>query len=215
MPTVVALDDPVALDAAAAALEEGAVVVIPTDTVYGLAARADAPGAAASLFAVKDRPADVPVAVLVADRAQAAALLDRLPGWADELVDRVWPGPLTVVGRRRAGVTLDLGEPAGTIGVRCPDDAFVQALARRVGPLATTSANRHGAPTPETVGGVVDQLGDRLEPGTVVVDGGPRRGTPSTVVDATGDAPVVLRAGPVAVAAPGRGAPLPPGPAAG
>lgn len=199
MPTVVPLDDPGARRTVVEALRRGEVVVVPTDTVYGLAARAGTPGAAAALFAVKDRPADVPVAVLVADVDQARTLLEGLPAWADELIARHWPGPLTVVGRRRRDVDLDLGEPRDTIGVRCPDHAFLRAVAAEVGPLATTSANRHGEETPETAAGVVAQLGHRLPRGTVVVDGGPCRGRASTVVDATGDAPVLLRPGPVAL----------------
>src|SRR5690606_35509157 len=108
-------------------------------------------------------------------------------------IDRHWPGPLTLVARRAAGVTFDLGRPAHTIGVRCPDDPFLRRLAERAGPLATTSANVHGQPTEATAESVVAQFGDRLPPGTVVVDGGRRAGTPSTVVDVTGADPVVLR----------------------
>jgi L-threonylcarbamoyladenylate synthase len=192
MAFVVSVDDPVAVDRAAEALLRGEAVVVPTDTVYGLATRADA---ARSLFVIKDRSPDVPIAVLVADIEQARPLLADLSPWATELVRRHWPGPLTIVAERRAGVVLDLGEPAHTIGVRCPDHGLVRALAGRVGPLATTSANRHGQATPATAGAVVDQLGEGLAPDTVVVDGGPCPGTPSTVVDVTGRAPVVLRQG--------------------
>jgi tRNA threonylcarbamoyl adenosine modification protein (Sua5/YciO/YrdC/YwlC family) len=208
MASIVSLGSPAALDRAEGALDRGEVVVIPTDTVYGLAACAGSPGASATVFALKQRPTDVPLAVLVADEAQAVALLDDLPDWAAALMDDFWPGPLTIVGRRRPGVTLDLGASAGTVGVRCPDHEFVRALSDRVGPLATTSANLHGQPTPRTAAAVIAQLAPTLGPESLVVDGGPCTGSASTVVDVTGAEPVVLRQGPVDLATDsGRGAP--------
>jgi tRNA threonylcarbamoyl adenosine modification protein (Sua5/YciO/YrdC/YwlC family) len=178
------------------ALRDGGAVVLPTDTVYGLAVRADLPGAVDALARLKDRAAEQPVAVLVASVGQAAEV-GELPDWARDLARRWWPGPLTLVLRRRAGLAWDLGEPASTVGVRLPDHELVRSLAAAVGPLATTSANRHGQSTPPTAAEAAAAL---AVPPEVVVDGGPCTGVASTVVDATGDAPVVLREGPISEA---------------
>jgi tRNA threonylcarbamoyl adenosine modification protein (Sua5/YciO/YrdC/YwlC family) len=168
-------------------------VVLPTDTVYGLAVRAERPGAADALAALKERAAEQPVAILVAT-ARQAVLVGELPDWARPLAEQWWPGPLTLVLRRRPGLEWDLGEPADTVGVRVPNHELVRALAARVGPLATTSANRHGVPTPPTA----KEAGAALaQPADLVIDGGPCVGVASTVVDATGDGPVVLREGPI------------------
>jgi tRNA threonylcarbamoyl adenosine modification protein (Sua5/YciO/YrdC/YwlC family) len=188
-----------AVRAAAAVLREGEVVALPTDTVYGIAALPTVEGATAGLFRIKGRPGDVPIAVLCADLEQALELSDA----ADHptvrcLGDRFWPGALTVVTRRAPGLVLALGEPETTVGLRCPDDGFVQALAREVGPLATTSANRHGSPALTDAGAVARDLGGGV---VLVVDGGRRAGVPSTVVDVTGARPVVVREGSVSEAA--------------
>ncbi len=171
------------LDAADAALEAGGAVVLPTDTVYGLAAL---PGHEDVLFALKGRPASVPVAVLVVDVGQAATVGrfdDGSP--ARRLADAFWPGPLTIV-------VESVADDGSTIGVRCPDHDLLRALTARVGPLPTTSANRHGEPTPPTAAGAAAAL---ASPPALVLDGGPCEGVASTVVDATGEVPVILRDG--------------------
>ena len=112
------------------------------------------------------------------------------------MIERWWPGPLTLVLRRRPGLAWDLGDPADTVGVRLPDHDLVLALAEAVGPLATTSANRHGEPTPVTAAEAAAALAGAPD---LVVDGGPCAGEASTVLDATGPEPVVLRPGPIAV----------------
>ena len=178
---------------AADVLRQGGAVVVPTDTVYGLAVRADLPGAAGRLAACKGRAAEQPIAVLVDSVAQAEEVAI-VPAWARVLVDRWWPGPLTLVLRRRPGVDWDLGQPAATLGVRVPAHGGLRALAAAVGPLATTSANGHGLPTPPTAAAAAGAL-DRGP--DLVVDGGRCEGAASTVVDATGDVPLVLRAGPI------------------
>jgi L-threonylcarbamoyladenylate synthase len=182
---------------AAVALRAGEAVVVPTDTVYGIAALPTVPGATARLFALKGRAADVPVAVLCASADQALSLADpaALTDDVARIAERLWPGPLTLVLPRRSGLDWALGEPAGTIGVRCPDHGLVRALAAEVGPLATTSANPHGEPTPAAAADVATLLGPGV---ALVVDGGPAAGTPSTVVDATTPEPE-------AVTGPGRG----------
>jgi tRNA threonylcarbamoyl adenosine modification protein (Sua5/YciO/YrdC/YwlC family) len=200
--------DPGVVARAAAALGAGGAVALPTDTVYGLAVLPTVDGATARLFALKGRTADVPVAVLCADADQALALADPATVGDDvrRLAARLWPGPLTLVLRRRPDLDWPLGEPAATVGVRCPGEALVRALAAEVGPLATTSANRHGEPTPPDAAGVADVFGDGV---ALVIDGGPRAGVASSVVDATGPAWRLLRAGPLSlddVAAAARGA---------
>ena len=194
--------DPTAVERAAKALLGGGLVVLPTETVYGLAALASDPVATRALFARKGRGADVPVAVLCADAEQALALADGRPSVATELAAAHWPGPLTMVLPRRPGLGWALGEPTDTIGLRCPDHDLVRALAARVGPLATTSANRHGQPTPASA---IEAAGQLLGEVDLVLDGGQLSGTPSTVVDLTGDTLRVLRQGGVLVDAPEAG----------
>jgi L-threonylcarbamoyladenylate synthase len=180
-------------------LEAGGVVVLPTDTVYGLAALPTDAGASSRLFALKGRGADVPVAVLCASAEQALALADDplAPGVA-AVAERWWPGPLTLVLPRRTGVALHLGEPRHTIGLRVPDDELVRAVADRVGPIAATSANRHGQPTAVTAQEATEQLGPDVD---LVVDGGRLEGRSSTVIDATAEPWRILRDGPLDAAA--------------
>ena len=181
------------VDEIVAVLERGGVVVLPTDTVYGLAALASSPAAVERVFELKGRQADVPIAVLCASADQALELAEPVAG-ADRVAARFWPGPLTLVLPRRAGLDLHLGEPEHTIGLRVPDHELVRAVAARVGPIAATSANRHGAPTPPTA----HEAGASLvgEP-DLVVDGGRLDATASTVIDATTTPWTALRSGPI------------------
>jgi L-threonylcarbamoyladenylate synthase len=184
-----------ATERATAALAAGGVVVLPTDTVYGLAALPGDRAATDRLFRLKDRSERTPLAVLCATPDQALALVD--PGVVAELQQataRWWPGPLTVVAARRAGAALHLGEPVTTIGLRVPDHDLVRALAERVGPIAATSANRHGEPTAPTA---TEAAAGLLGPVDLVVDGGRLDGGASTVVDLTTSPWHVLREGPI------------------
>ena len=195
---VPAVGDPppaAAVAAAAEALRAGQVVAVPTDTVYGVAADPFSALATERLFAVKRRPAGVPVAVLVAGVDQARLLVEEPTAPVAAVLARFWPGGLTVVLRRRAGAPLHLGDAGDTVGVRCPGHPVARAVAAAVGPIATTSANRHGQPTPTTAPAVAEALGGEVE---LVLDGGPCEGLPSTVVDCTGARPALLRAGAVA-----------------
>jgi tRNA threonylcarbamoyl adenosine modification protein (Sua5/YciO/YrdC/YwlC family) len=183
---------------ALAALRAGHVVAIPTDTVYGVAASLSA---APSLFAVKQRPRDVALPVLIADASQLAGVVRApLPSRARDLIAEWWPGPLTVVLDRDPSFTVDLGgdaRSARTVGVRLPAADLVRTLCGAVGPLAVTSANLHGRPTPPDASGVEAQLGDAV---AVVVDGGTCTGAPSTVVRVASDGTVtVLREGAIRV----------------
>lgn len=183
------------VDGAVSALEAGGVVLLPTDTVYGLAALPGDQVAIDRLFALKGRGASAPLAVLcaTADDALALATTD-LAGAVAAVATRWWPGPLTLVLPRRPGVQLHLGEPVTTVGLRVPDHALVQALAARVGPIAASSANRHGLPTPATAAEAAAALGEGV---ALVIDGGKLEASASTVIDATTEPWRVLRAGPI------------------
>lgn len=180
------------LDAAERALRAGQLVGLPTDTVYGLAADAFRTGAADRLFAAKRRPRDVDLPVLVAGEDQARELATGIPDVAFRLMERFWPGALTLVLPRDPEVVADLGDDEATIGLRCPDHDVALELCRRVGPLATTSANLHGQPTATTAQEVADLFGSAVP---VVLDGGTCAGSPSTVLDCTGAEPKLLREG--------------------
>jgi tRNA threonylcarbamoyl adenosine modification protein (Sua5/YciO/YrdC/YwlC family) len=176
-PPTVAVDDPDAVARAADALRAGGAVVLPTDTVYGLAAL---PGHEDVLAVLKDRPAEMPIAVLIAEPTTMP-----LPASATRLAAAFWPGPLTL---------LVPGDDGATVGLRCPDHDFVRALARRVGPLPTTSANKHGEPTARAA---ADAAASLVRPPALVVDGGACGDLASTVVDCTGARVVVAREGAV------------------
>ena len=192
--TVHDASDPAGVDAAVEALRAGLVVAVPTDTVYGVAVDLFADGAIDRLFAAKERPKDVQVPVLVAAPEDAAALIDGdVDVVARRWMERFWPGALTiVVPRAERARQVDLGGDATTIGLRCPDHRLVRELCRTVGPLATTSANRHREPTPPDAEGVAAALGEAV---AIVLDGGVCEGAPSTVVSVIGDEITLLREG--------------------
>lgn len=182
---------PDVIGAAAAALADGDIIGIPTDTVYGLAADPWHSGAADRLFLLKGRPRNVELPVLVANEAQALELTTSVPSSARRLMEAFWPGALTIVLPRRPEVDADLGDGDETIGVRCPGHPVPRALCEKAGPIATTSANRHGEAPLTTASALVERM-----PGvTLVLDAGVCAGEPSTVVDSTGDVPKLLRAG--------------------
>ncbi len=192
---IVAAGDPLSSEArerAVVALAEGRAIAIPTDTVYGLAVDPFLPGAADRLFELKVRPRDVSLPVLVSGLEQALELATAVPASAAALMARFWPGALTVVLPARPGLGADLGDDEATVGIRCPDHPVPLALCRAVGPLATTSANRHGEPTLTTAADVAATFGDAV---VLVLDGGTCTGSPSTVVDCTGVEPKLLRKG--------------------
>jgi tRNA threonylcarbamoyl adenosine modification protein (Sua5/YciO/YrdC/YwlC family) len=180
-----------AIAAGVEALREGDIVGVPTDTVYGLAADAWHSGAADRLFRVKGRPRNVELPVLVSDADQAMGLVTGVPDAALRLMKAFWPGALTLVLPRAPEVTADLGDEDATIGIRCPAHPVPIALCREFGPIATTSANRHGAP-PLTRAA---EFAESLSGVAVVLDAGECNGAPSTVVDATGETPRLLREG--------------------
>lgn len=178
-------------------LRHGRTVIVPTDTVYGLAAAPTVAGATDQLWRLKGRRDDKPMAVLVAEAGQGLGLLD-LPADRRRLVqawtDQLWPGALTIVGPRTAVARhFELGSAAGdTIGVRCPADRIVRAITAQIGPIAATSANRSGRPAEITASGAAASL---LGEVALVIDGGTGGTIPSTVVDVTAGEWRVLREG--------------------
>ncbi|HEV2361903.1 MAG TPA: L-threonylcarbamoyladenylate synthase [Acidimicrobiales bacterium] len=181
------------------ALRDGAVVGIPTDTVYGLAVDPRSADASGRVFAVKGRPDSVALPVLAASGVQALRLAAPVPDWLDALLQEWWPGPLTVVlPRSEASAAFALGGDQATIGLRCPAHPFTLALLRAIGPLAVTSANRHGEDPLTTAAAVAEAF-----PGGVgvVLDGGRCAGRPSTVVGwpGSGERLQMLREGAVTV----------------
>lgn len=172
---------------------QGGLVVLPTDTVYGLGCDPFNPSAVEALFKAKGRGRDLPLPVLVHTWRQAIGLVEDITEQARLLIAEYWPGPLTIVLRESPGIGWDLGDSRGTVAVRMPKHDFALALIERTGPLAVTSANRSGVPTPGGIEGVVEQLGGQVD---VFFDTGPSRGGPaSTIVDLSGTGFQVLREG--------------------
>lgn len=177
---------------AVAALEAGQPVGLPTDTVYVLAVNPFVPGASDRLFALKRRPRDLDLPVLVATVDQALALVTSLPDPARRLMETCWPGPLTLVLPRDPELAADLGDDDLTIGVRMSDHPVLRALCEAVGPLGVATAGIHGDRELQTAQEVADVFGDAVP---IVVDGGHCAGLPATVVDATGEDPHLIREG--------------------
>jgi tRNA threonylcarbamoyl adenosine modification protein (Sua5/YciO/YrdC/YwlC family) len=183
---------PTAVLQAVRALAQGLPVGIPTDTVYGLAVDPFRLGATDRIFRAKRRPRDVSLPLLVTGIDQALAVATAVPDLALALMERYWPGPLTLVIPARPGWDADLGEDEATVGVRSPDHPVPLALCAVTGPLATTSANRHGDPPLVTAEAVAELFGEAVP---VVLDAGRCQGSPSTVVDCTGQQVKLLREG--------------------
>jgi L-threonylcarbamoyladenylate synthase len=187
----------IGIEEAGAAIRRGELVVIPTDTVYGVAADAFTPEAVEALLSAKGRDRAMPVPVLVASPEMLDALVDQLPASGRALIDAFWPGALTVVVRHTAHLAWDLGETRGTVAVRMPNHEVARELIAQTGPLAVSSANRTGNLAPATMLDARLQLGATI---AVYLDGGPSgESVPSTIVDVTAERPRVLRAGAIDV----------------
>lgn len=185
-----------ALPKVVAGIRAGQLVVLPTDTVYGIGSDAFSGEAVRQLLAAKGRGREMPPPVLIADPRTVDGLADEVPAWARALMDRFWPGPLTLVLKAQPSLAWDLGETSGTVALRIPDDEIALAVLADVGPMAVSSANRTGYPASRTVLDAAAQLGAAV---TMYLDGGPTRGgLASTIIDCTGEAPVVLREGALA-----------------
>lgn len=177
------------------AVLRGEVIVLPTDTVYGIGADAFDRAAVARVLSAKGRGRSMPPPVLVPSARTLDGLAAGLSDAARELVAAFWPGPLTVVCQAQPSLDWDLGDTGGTVAVRMPLHRVALALLELTGPMAVTSANRTGQPPASTVEEAIDQLGTAVD---VYLDGGPIQGSlASTIVDVTGPVPVLLRAGPI------------------
>ncbi len=190
----------ISIDRAAHALEAGELVIVPTDTVYGISAALDRPDAVEKIFIAKGRPPEKPIALLV-DRVEDVDLVAaHVPETANVLMARFWPGGLTLILPRKPDVPDIVAAGGPTIAVRMPDHPVPRALVRRLGkPLPTTSANRSGYPSPKDANQALSELGDKV---SIVLDAGPAPGgIESTVMDPTTDPPIVYREGAVSIRA--------------
>ena len=183
------------VDAAQAALEAGELAVLPTDTVYGLAADAFSPEAVQRLLDAKGRTRQKPPPVLVGAPTTLEALVTEVPGWLRSMTAELWPGPLTVVCRQQPSLTWDLGETHHTVAVRMPDHPVALGLLKQTSPLAVSSANLTGEPAATTIEDAERMLGTSV---SVYLDAGQSPGgTASTILDVTGATPRILREGPI------------------
>ena len=183
--------------AAVAAVLKGELVVLPTDTVYGVGADAFRPAAVQDLLAAKGRGRDMPPPVLVGSVRAASALVEDLGPYGQDLIDEFWPGGLTLICRASRSLKWDLGDTKGTVAVRMPQNEIALELLAQTGPMAVSSANVTGQPAATTAEAAREQLGESVE---VYLDGGPcEADVPSTIVDLTGEMPRLLRGGAVPI----------------
>lgn len=186
-----------AIDAAVHTVARGGLVVLPTDTVYGIGADAFTPPAVAALLAAKGRGRQMPPPVLMPDVRTLDGLATSVPDAVRDLAAAFWPGALTLILRAQPSLAWDLGETRGTVALRVPDHPVALALLSRTGPMAVSSANRTGQPSALEVSEAHEQLGDRVQ---VYLDGGRTPGqVASTIVDATGEDLRVVRQGAISL----------------
>ena len=182
--------------AAASAVRRGDLVVLPTDTVYGIGCDAFDAGAVASVLAAKGRGRDMPPPVLIPTARTAQGLATQVPDFAQTLMERFWPGPLTLVLKAQTSLHWDLGDTNGTVALRVPANEVALELLGEIGPMAVTSANTTGDPAARSVDDAVAMLAESV---AVYLDAGPSSdGEASTIIDCTGEAPITLRLGAIA-----------------
>jgi L-threonylcarbamoyladenylate synthase len=187
-----------AIEAAARAVQRGGLVVLPTDTVYGIGADAFDHAAVQALLDAKGRGREMPPPVLISAATTLAALATNVQSYVEALTEAFWPGPLTLVCEQQPSLTWDLGETRGTVAVRMPDHEIALALLERTGPLAVSSANLSGLPAATEAAAAEGMLGESVE---VVLDGGPSpKGEASTILDVRASQPRLLRLGALSVA---------------
>ncbi|MBT2545156.1 threonylcarbamoyl-AMP synthase [Streptomyces sp. ISL-44] len=188
-----ATDRKTGLREAASAVRRGELVVLPTDTLYGIGADAFSPEAVHDLLAAKGRGRSMPTPVLIGSPNTLHGLVTDFSEQAWELVDAFWPGALTLVAKHQPSLAWDLGDTQGTVAVRMPLHPVAIELLTEVGPMAVSSANLSGHPAPEDCDAAREMLGDSV---SVYLDGGPTPGIqPSSIVDVTGKVPLLLREG--------------------
>src|SRR6202020_168400 len=185
------------IDAAVTAVRGGELIVLPTDTVYGIGADAFIPAAVTTMRAAKGRGRNMPPPVLVGTARAAAALVEDLGAFGQDLIDEFWPGALTLVFRASPTLLWDLGDTKGTVALRMPLHSVALDVLKQTGPLAVSSANRHGQPSAINADEAEEQLGEAV---SIYLDAGPcADNVPSTILDLTGVIPKVLRAGAISV----------------
>jgi len=189
-----------AFERCAAAIKAGGVIAYPTDTFYGLGADPRDRRAVSKVFEIKGRGTDQPILLLLHNRFEVAAWASAITRSAEKLMDRFWPGPLTLVFTARPDILPELTGRTGTIGLRVPGNEVTRALLGQTGNALTgTSANRSGSSSPRSAEEVMHELGDRID---LVLDGGVLTANmPSTVVDVTAEPPRIIRMGAVDVSA--------------
>ena len=187
-----------ALERAVELMRRGEPIAFPTDTVYGIGVHGFQPKAVERLYGLKQRPAHVPIPLLLPDVSSVRATCTNIPPIAWQLAERFWPGGLSLVLQRSPAVPDAVTSGGTTVAVRVPDHRWVRELGRQLGaPLAATSANIHGKPSPITAEDVMDAFGELVP---LILDGGAcQGGVASTILDLTITPPAVLRAGPVTV----------------
>jgi tRNA threonylcarbamoyl adenosine modification protein (Sua5/YciO/YrdC/YwlC family) len=185
------------IEAAVTAARAGELIVLPTDTVYGIGADAFTPAAVTTMLAAKGRGRNMPPPVLVGTARAAAALVDDLGAFGQDLIDEFWPGALTLVFRASPTLLWDLGDTKGTVALRMPLHSVALDVLKQTGPLAVSSANRHGQPSAISADEAEQQLGEAV---SIYLDSGPcADNVPSTILDLTGVIPKVLREGAIPV----------------
>jgi L-threonylcarbamoyladenylate synthase len=185
------------IEAAVSAVRAGELIVLPTDTVYGIGADAFIPASVTTMLAAKGRGRNMPPPVLIGTSRAAAALVDDLGVFGQALIDEFWPGALTLVFRASPTLAWDLGDTKGTVALRMPLHPVALDVLRQTGPMAVSSANRTGQPAATTADEAESQLGEAV---SVYLDGGPcTDNVPSTILDLTGTVPTLLRTGAVPV----------------
>jgi len=183
------------IEAAAEAVRRGEVVVLPTDTVYGVGVDAFAIDAVAAVLAVKGRGREMPLPVLVPNAQTVDGLATEVPDYVRDLMSAFWPGPLTLVLHSQGSLMWDLGDTNGTVALRMPQNDIALSLLSEVGPMAVTSANISGQPPATTILDAATQLGSAV---SVYLEAGPSAGgLASTILDCTHQTPLILRGGAV------------------
>ena len=193
---IITASSPDAIRQALEVLQAGGLVAFPTDTVYGVGALAFDGKAVESIYAAKDRPSEKAIPVLIADAADINKITSEVPPMAKKLAERFWPGPLTIVVPKHLSLP-DSVSATNTVGIRVPDHDVARIVLRAAGPIAVTSANISGRPSPSTAQEVLAQLKGRI---SLIIDGGKTPGgIPSTVVDCSASRPIIVREGPISL----------------
>ena len=193
---IITASSPDAIRQALEVLQAGGLVAFPTDTVYGVGALAFDGKAVESIYIAKDRPIEKAIPILIGDADDITKISSEVPPMAKKLAERFWPGPLTLIVPKHLGLP-DSVSATNTVGVRVPDHLVARSVLRAAGPMAVTSANLSGQPSPSTAEEVFTQLNGRI---ALILDGGKTPGgVPSTLVDCTGTQPIVVRQGPISL----------------